>query len=202
MSSPRIPKRPTVTAVYDCLHQFDTSEKYALQETALALLFQQYCPSNTDIAQVLLKVSTLNDFYSTNIFDTHAVAKHITQIEIAQRLADGDPLLVNEIATVLIGGKVRNFYSFATKYCNHHNPESFPIYDSYVEKMLVYFQKVDRFTQFSRLELKQYDKFVCIIREFRQYYALTQFTLREIDVYLWLAGRDAFSSYTQGSPTD
>jgi hypothetical protein len=34
-----------------------------------------------------------------------------------------------------------NFYSFATKYCSHHKPEMYPIYDSYVDKMLGYFKK-------------------------------------------------------------
>ena len=33
-----------------------------------------------------------------------------------------------------INGKKKNLYSFASKYCSHHNPEAYPIYDSYVDE--------------------------------------------------------------------
>jgi hypothetical protein len=65
---------------------------------------------------VLLKVSALNDFYSTNIYDTHAVARHIEHLRIDESLLSGDLSLVNRIAPVKVGKKVRNFYSFVTKY--------------------------------------------------------------------------------------
>lgn len=29
-----------------------------------------------------------------------------------------------------------NFYSFASKYCSHHNPLDYPIYDIYVDEVL------------------------------------------------------------------
>ena len=43
-------------------------QNYKLQENALNKLFLQLCPKNEMIEDILLKVSTLNDFYSTNIF--------------------------------------------------------------------------------------------------------------------------------------
>jgi len=137
----RQPAAPSVALVKEYLRKWDTLEKYRLQEASLALLFRQLCPRHDDILHVLLKVSTLNDFYSTNIFDTHSVAKHILTIGVNDRIADGDATLVNRLALVEIGGKKWNFYSFASKYCNHHNAEAFPIYDSYVDKMLIHFQR-------------------------------------------------------------
>src|SRR5438552_241306 len=137
MSKPsQQPLRPTVSLVNDRLREWETLEKYTLQEASLSLLFRELCPRNDEISHVLLKVSALNDFYSTNFFDTHSVAKHILAIGVTERLLNGDPHLVNELALVTVGGTQRNFYSFASKYCNHHNAEAFPIYDSYVEKML------------------------------------------------------------------
>lgn len=161
------------------------------------LLFKDFCPENRDLVHVLLKVSALNDFYSTNIFDTHTVAKHVFALSPDARISAGDRSVVNELAAVVVGGKMRNFYSFASKYCNHHNPEAFPIFDSYVEKMLVYFKNRNNFATFTRPELRQYDRFVEVIHSFRDHYSLSQFTLRQIDIYLWLAGKDAFGQFPE-----
>jgi hypothetical protein len=189
--APRI-KPPTADSVNSCLATWNTLAKYKLQEECLNRLFQELCPRNDDVGSVLLKISALNDFYSTNIFDTHSVARHIVAIDASARILEGDPTLVNELALVSIGGKQRNFYSFASKYCNHHNPEPFPIYDRYVDKMLNHFRRVDRFAKFRSQDLKQYVDFVRLIRAFRNFYSLDQFSLRQIDIYLWIAGKEAF----------
>ena len=156
------------------------------------LLFKSFCPSNTVLEHILLKVTALNAFYSTNILSTFPVAKHIFNANIDSRLQAGDPLLVNELAAVTIAGKQKYFYSFASKYCNHHVPESFPIYDSFVEKMLLHFSGTESFAQFTKQDLKNYRTFVQVITDFRKFYSLEQFSLRQIDVYLWLAGKDSF----------
>ena len=46
-------------------------------------------------------------------------------------------------------GKQKNFYSFATKYCSHHRPYDYAIYDSYVDKVLRHFRNVDGFSDFT-----------------------------------------------------
>ncbi|MDZ4852278.1 MAG: hypothetical protein SGI77_23570 [Pirellulaceae bacterium] len=191
------PLSPTIELTQSYMRKWGTLEKYKFQEDSLSLLFQEFCPNNSDIVHVLLKVSALNDFYTTNIYDTHSVAKHIIASDVDSRIADGDCSLVNQMASVVVGGKIRNFYSFASKYCNHHNPEAFPIYDSYVEKMLLHFRDAHNFAQFSKAELKQYSRFVAIIHSFRQHYSLEQFSLRQIAIYLWLAGKDSFGRFLQ-----
>lgn len=62
-------------------------------------------PSNTVESEVLLKVTALNQFYSTNIFAVYGMAKHIVALNIDGQLKKDDETLVNEIATVEIGGK-------------------------------------------------------------------------------------------------
>lgn len=186
-------KQPTVESVNDCLNKWSTLDKYKLQEECLNLLFRELCPQNDQISSVLLKVSALNDFYSTNIFDTHTVAKHIVAFDASQRILEGDVTLVNELALVQFPGRRRNFYSFTSKYCNHHNPEAFPIYDRYVDKMLRHFRREDHFAEFRPEELKNYVRLVEIIGAFRRSYSLDQFSLREIDIYLWIAGKETFS---------
>ncbi len=189
--------RPTEAVIESHLQTWDTLDKYRLHDATLSLLFHQLCPSHKDVQQVLLKVSVLNDFYSTNIYNTAAMAEHIVRLDVADRIASGDASVVSGIASIAIAGKPRTFYSFASKYCSHHQPDHFPIFDSYVEAMLKHFRGVDQFASFKDKDLRDYGTFVGIIEAFRQYYALDHFTLREIDVYLWLAGKTAFGKARQ-----
>lgn len=185
--------RPTVMEVEKYLQEWANLESYKLQETALDRLFFELSPKNTDISDILLKVATLNDFYSTNIFSIFPVAKHILSLDIDERLKRGDIFLVNEIQNITIKeGVQRKFYSFATKYCSHHNPLAYPIYDSYVAKVLKYFRKTDHFAKFKNADLKDYQQFKNLILTFRSYYGLEQFNLKQIDQYLWQLGKEYF----------
>lgn len=184
-----IPK-PTCKTVEMYLQQWNTLENYVMQENSLDKLFFDLIPENRIIEDVLIKCSTLNDFYSTNIFSIFPVAKHILQLNIDSRLKNGDLTLVNDIADVK--ELDRRFYSFASKYCSHHKPELFPIYDSYVDKVLRYFRNVDKFANFKNDDLKDYVKFKYILEEFKVYYSLEQYSLKELDRYLWLLGKEYF----------
>jgi len=186
------PPAPNTKILNSYLNTYETLENYTLQEKSLNLLFNSFCSGNNKIEHILLKVSALNDFYSTNIFDTYTVAKHILKCDIDKDLNSGNENLVNKIAPVTIKGKTRNFYSFASKYCSHHKPELYPIYDSYVEKMLMHFKKKDKYDAFVKADLKDYPRFIEIIKNFQKHYNLNAFTLRQIDVYLWLAGKEHF----------
>ncbi len=181
-----IPK-PCKESISKYLNEWDTLEKYTLQENSIGKLFQVHCSENDDIESILLKVSVLNDFYSTNIFDTFTVAKHILSLNIDSRLKSGDLILVNDIARV---PKVRKFYSFASKYCSHHNPDKFPIYDSYVDKMLRHYRKVDKFNKFKNEDLKSYPKFIKSIEALREFYNVNSYSLRQLDIFLWLVGKE------------
>lgn len=189
---PRPPK-PTAPVIRKYLKKWKTLEKYRLQEDSLNLLFQKLCPENKRIDHVLLKVSALNDFYSTNIYATYPVAKHILSKKIDRWLKAGDCSLVNEIAEVSVKkGIKKNFYSFASKYCSHHQPNIYPIYDSYVERMLMHFKRSDGFDHFTKADLKNYKRFVEVIENFKIAYGLKRFSLREIDIFLWIAGKESF----------
>jgi hypothetical protein len=187
-----LPEKPTSLILNEYLGKWHTLENYMLQENALNLLFTKLCPSNTVIENILLKVCTLNDFYSTMIFDTYTVAKHLLHCDIDKGLNEGDINLVDKIKPIMISGKQRNLYSFASKYCSHHKPEVYPIYDSYVEKMLWYFKNKHFFSEFKKYELKDYRNFLRVIQDFRSFYNLTNYSLRQIDIYLWLAGKKFF----------
>ena len=172
-------------------------EGYRAQESALNKLFREFCPENKQLDDVLLKVTALNGFYSTNIFNIYVVSKHIMSLDIDGRLDQGDISLVTDIASGhgvrgSKSGKEKYFYSFATKYCSHHRPDLFPIYDSYVEKLLLHLRDKDRFAVFDQAELRNSPRFKDIILALRDFYSLREFTLKEIDRYLWQYGKEMF----------
>lgn len=167
-------------------------DHYIWQESSLDKLFHEDYKLNTDLNEILIKCSCLNDFYSTNIFLIYPVAKNIFNLNIDKRLEEGDASLVNDIANVEISGKQKHFYSFASKYCSHHNAIQFPIYDYFVEKMLLYFKKKDKFSNFHKEDLKNYTKFRNVLLEFKKFYDIDEYNLRDIDKYLWISGKEYF----------
>lgn len=174
------------------LAKWDALENYHLQENALDKLFFELAPNNTDISDILLKASALNDFYSTNIFSIYPVAKHILSMDIDARLDVGDITLISDMQHIRIGDAIKSFYSFSTKYCSHHNPLAFPIYDSYVDAVLRFFRDRDGFATFKNEELKEYVRFKSVLIDFRAFYKLERFNLKEIDKYIWQLGKEYF----------
>ncbi|MFH7002097.1 hypothetical protein [Flavobacterium bizetiae] len=186
--------KPSPSEIDESLKKWDNLENYVLQESSLKKLFTQTYPHNIDIDDVVIKVCCLNDFYSTNIFSPFSVAKHIVELRIDDKLEIDDLTIVNKIANVKMpGDKKRIFYSFASKYCSHHKPAIYPIYDSFADKMLCHFEKIDKFHNFKKYDLKDYETYRYIIQKFSDYYGLDNYDLKKIDKYLWLKGKEHFS---------
>ena len=184
--------QPSVELIDYYLDEWNKLEDYKSQEDAIDEIFFGKYNSNDNLQNILIKASILNDFYSTNIYKIYPVAKHILSLNIDERLKQGDTTLVNDIASINIGGKEKNFYSFASKYCSHHNPLAFPIYDSYVHKVLMYYKRADGFFEFAEEDLKNYPKFKEILIKFREFYKLDRYNLKELDKYLWQFGKEYF----------
>lgn len=192
-------RKPSIVIEPPCPQQvqyylaaWDKQENYVLQEKALDKLFFDSYPNNTDINDILIKAASLNDFYSTNIFSIFAVAKHIHSLNIDERLREGDLSLVDDISDITINGKAKRFYSFASKYCSHHEPTRFPIYDFYVEKVLIHFRQVDKYCDFQNEDLKQYPLFMAILEAFQTHYGLSDYNKKDLDRYLWQLGKQYF----------
>ena len=185
---------PTVSEIKSYLEKWKGMEKYVLQEKALNKLFIETYPKNVDINDILIKVCTLNDFYSTKIFEPLVVARHIKNLDIDMKLKQNDISLVNEIAQVKMEkDKIKYFYSFATKYCSFHKPDIYPIYYNYVESALKYFNKNNKFYDFKNNDYKDYQNFLKIVLLFKDKFNLKIFSFKEIDKYLWQVGRDNFT---------
>lgn len=186
---------PSVKDAEWFINYWNELPSYSDQEKALDKLFMNICKRNNNIEDVLIKCSSLNDFYSTNIFDIHTVAQHILSLHIDDRLEKGDLSLVDDIAHIEANGKDHFFYSFATKYCSHHQPRRYAIYDSYVEKVLVSMNNRKHFANFKREDLKNYETYMTVIMAFQQRFGLMQYNIKQLDQYLWQLGKWYFNQY-------
>jgi hypothetical protein len=186
-------EKPTVDAVKAAGKKFD--EENRVFEDALKGLLEHY-PNNIKTADVLLKVITINDLYSTQI-PLHSdriptvweVVDHIVDLKIDPALDQGSSDLVFNIAkTEIQGKKIHYNYSFATKYCSWHRQDLFPIYDSRVDEYLWYSQNHGWIDPFKREELKIYKRLKETITEFQDKCGLGEFNFKQIDKFLYYEG--------------
>lgn len=184
-------KTPTSNLVKEYNKKFESDERYYRADQAIIKLFDKF-RENKDIINILLKVSVINDLYSTNIFATFEMAKHIHSLDIDSALEKGDLEIVNKIAKVKLSDKEKNFYSFATKYCNWHNRSNYPIYDGFVDKILKEYRNQTHFFDFNNADLRDYTKFLEILEKFRSFFKLDDFDFKEIDKFLWMHGKETF----------
>jgi hypothetical protein len=136
MTGPVLPP-PTADDVIRAEKKFD--EEAGPIEWVLTQLFQKF-PENTDFGEVVVKTKVLNVLYSTQIRAVNIVARHICSLAIDTDVRAGKPEIVDRIATVQLKDKTRHNFSFASKYCNWHNP-TYPIYDGNVEACLWHYKK-------------------------------------------------------------
>ena len=162
-------------------------------DEALKELIEKF-PNNNKLPEIYLKVTAINSLYSTNIYDTYKIAYRILDIkDFDDKLNRIESGIVDEIATghkiKTANNKERKFYSFATKYCSWHDEKNiFPIYDSYIEKVLTIYLN-HKSIPFKVSDFKTYSKFVPALEEFKGKYQLNN-SLKEIDKFLWLVGKE------------
>jgi hypothetical protein len=182
-----LPQIPTSQLIGQFCQKFDRDERNGTSDRAILRLVK-LMPLNTDLEEILLKVCAINDLYSTRIFITTDMARHILSLNIDPFLEVGDPDIVDRIARARIGNKERLCFSFATKYCSWHNLLKYPIYDSFVQGMLIAYRDHYHFSRFAVDDLRIYPKFKTVIESFREHFGLSDHSLKEIDKFLWLYG--------------
>jgi hypothetical protein len=179
---------PTVELVENECKEFD--RECWLAEEALTQLWAQF-PRNTDVRHVLLKVLVLNRLYSTMIrdIDVETVAKHIVGLNedcSLDQLLDRGSLDAVSLITDCPG--VKQYLSFASKFCSWHNPTAYPIYDGNVRECLWAYGKQDRFATFRNEDLWYYRKLVDAVVAFRNHYGLDTLTFKQLDKFMYRSG--------------
>ena len=187
---------PTLELAEKYIRKFKDEETNAITDLCIKNLFDTF-NQNDDIASVLTKVTVLNEFYHTRILskDLITIAEHIVKQNIDDDLMMGLPDAVEKIVDTPKEIKKKP-YSFATKYCNWHNPHKYPIVDRYVKGMLYYLNKSDNENnvfykeQFCQNDLNNYKKYCEIYDSFIKKFKLGKLTYKKIDMYLWKYGKD------------
>jgi hypothetical protein len=109
--------RPTIEFVKDECGKFNDECK--LEEEALKKL-RTFCPSNSDEAEVLLKVVVLDQLYNTRIdyIDKQAVAQHIAGLAAESSLDGMIPRGDCKVVELIYScpGSRKLYSSFATKF--------------------------------------------------------------------------------------
>ena len=162
---------------------------YFTEDSKSHYFFQSH-PKNGDSQDVLLKIGEVRDRELIRAEAHELMVSHIVSLDIDNRLIASDARLVNEIAGLTINGQTRTFYSFASRYCNSHNPASYPIYDKILSSILILYFKRIKNIKLNRKELLDYPQFKSIMEEFKGNYYSQFNNYRELDKFLWVYGRE------------
>ncbi len=167
---------------------------YGEQEKVVEYIFNNY-PDNKNKISISLKACIIDNFYSTNLkmYGINDIADWILKLDIDKALKAGNPCIIEQIANFTNSKNKKIFlYSFASKYCFHHNKQKYVIYDQFISKSLIYFNKKYKFSSFhfTKNNLKNYKNLIKIINEFKIFYKLNNFSNREIDHMLWIYGKE------------
>lgn len=199
--------------VKEYLAEFEKREN--IKERALRKTFDQW-PNNTDKAEVLAKITLLNVFYSTFLNNYASNKTNKIDIEgmasVIVGIGDFDKLVhsANKTDQIRLVNIIRHCgkatkeessfndaYSFATKYCNWHNPKAFPIADRYSKGMVYYLacfmegagRKPEDLTQASLLDYGAFCDWHSAVSHFICERCETEFSLKEIDEFFWIFGK-------------
>ena len=72
---------PTNELVDRYMDEFNNDERYSFADQAIINLFQKF-PENKKLEDILLKISVINELYSTNIFGTFILLNICNCIQI------------------------------------------------------------------------------------------------------------------------
>lgn len=187
MPVPRFPpRRPTVQLVRANCTKYGLDQDLTLVDTTLSKLVAEF-PRNSDLGEVLMKVTCINKWYSTEIRAVLAKARQIVRLKVDEYL-DDPAAAVTRIAEPAAPKHPRT-YSFATKYVAFHRPLDCWIFDGEVEHMLQWYAGTREYGFDYAGDLRDYIQFAKVMEMFRSHFGLDQFERRQIDKFLWIEAR-------------
>jgi hypothetical protein len=164
-------------------------ERYGWYDNTIQSLLEAF-PNNRSYSAVLNKVVVIDRLYSTSICDVEGMTRKILDLRFDSRARKADLSLVHDIASPNPDySKNTNYnYSFATKYCNWHAKETYPIFDSIVKRVV---SKYNRLHDFSEVKVKDYwdhTSWKQIIDELTETLKIQDYRYKKADKYLWALG--------------
>ena len=175
------------------------TDNYGPENELITRCLQKF-PNNTDPDVVAMKVGLIDITNSTHLSQHKSkismveLANIITAIpDIDERIAAGDPEVVNEIARS--NGKI-NLFSFASKYCCYHNRnlygrDDYSILDTVLKEYLPrYFNDITR-GQIQKwqdgFDYKSYNDY--ITHKLDEYNITVKYRKRKFDHFVWYKNR-------------
>lgn len=188
-------------------HMSIFNSKYASKfcfahDTIIDSVFKQY-KKNT-VAYNHIKAAIIDYAYSTRVKHMDELVLNIANIKNFDSLvSDGNPNLVNDMKKVALNNNEEiNYLSFSSKYCHRYNPNEYPIYDSYVERVLRTYQKQFHFFdetnnhKITQKSLKNYVFYKEVVDAFiNTYKSIGIDNYIKFDRYLWTVGKENFKIY-------
>lgn len=182
---------PNTSLVSNYIAKWNADPILVGNNKALDKLFAQVYPTNTAVEEVLVKVITLNCLFSTRVLDKDIQTVTACIVGIANmdaRLKAGDISLVKELCRAFGQSKLKEYQSFASKYCAFHNPDAFPPYDRFVRFVLQQYCRQKVLKNIKITSLDDYNVYVYAIDQLKKQYGLNP-NYRELDHWLWLMGK-------------
>jgi len=185
---------PDKKTIEKYLALFEKDEKAKHLDKTISKVIRKF-PKNDNLEDIIIKICIINKLYSTNIFSVYNLAKHISTLNFDEAILKTDYSIVNRIATghgikpFKKGGDEKKeyiFYSFATKYCSWHDQFNFPIFDSNIDLVLRKYNVENKYV--SEGNFRNYENLVNTLKSFRNKHNLKNYSLKEIDKFLWYLG--------------
>ena len=180
-----------------CADLFDKNETFSFSDSVIATAIKRF-KGNDTIQSVLPKVILINSFYSTQIYDTGAIARHILNIDVDERLVSGDLSVVTDIRRghgikKKKTGTEIDFFSFSTKYAALHEPAKYPIFDSLVMRLLTKLNQRHQFcSRFTQIDLRDYSRYVSVVNSLLEFAKMESFKYKRLDQGLWIYAKYLF----------
>lgn len=166
---------------------FSSHPRYGIADRIINKIVNEN-KENNSLDKVLLKVSLINSLYSTVIFDIIGLSEYISKISgLDPLIALGSTEAVDKIRAWESpeGEKERDVYSFATKFCSFHKPDSYPIFDNLIAKELYLLnKKLSLMKKITHKNLRDYNIFKQFVDAFHNKYGFSNY--KEFDQGLWL----------------
>lgn len=179
------------------LDNFRNAEGY-FEDDDRCLRYFRHNPINVDAQEILLKISAMDHTEIDDIVrNRQIVADHIASLQIDDALQQGSPEIVNKIAQIDYGGKTTNLYAFATRFCNWHNIEVYPIYDKTMEKILELFMENINNQKPSREDIFHYPTFKEMMMDMQTSLDLMDYNFKELDKFIWISGKQILQDLTE-----
>jgi len=169
------------------LDKFKGQEGYFTADRMRHNYFEKH-PQNTELEEVRLKVSAIEDDEVHRNGAVESVARHIFSLkDLDQRLQAGDHGLISEINNVTRNRELLDLYAFATRYCNGHNEHTFPIYDRSIDLLLKHYVADTGPVNFQP-DFRNYQQFAETLSYFVSDTGIHDLNFQEIDKFLWIYG--------------